>query len=665
MIAAALLLLQAAMPPSTLVARLESLLGRTAPPMEGTVAVITTPSVDTVFVGDQVEILTTAWFPASVRERLRRPPTLRPPTLSGVWSLPVVTLQGVAASRTVGETVYDLFASHQVVFPVAAGRITIPAAELGFSVPGGRQYFGDERRDLRRSAERTIVVRDLPARGRPTGFAGPVARDLRVVWRLATPNARVGELLTVDVLVSGEGNLSLWGSPAIGWPDGFRVYPDRVAEAPDWRGSRLGGVRRFRFQVLADSAGSVTLPALRYPYFDSRSATYREATAPAMVVPILPSIAPPEPRSPPPFAVERGPALPRVLVDRWWAALVILGLLAPLAGWSGGGWWRRRALGLRRPPRAQAVARFEHLLGELVREGDLLEPTRLASALRRAGITRQDAEAATALHEQLRRLRFARPDQRVGREEVLSEEVARWLERLPAPVRRQAWRAGIAAVLLIVSAPAIAQAPSPAALYAEGAWEAAATAQQAEVTRQPASATAWYNLGSARWMARHDAAAAAAWLEALRLSPRHGQVRRAWSDLALRHQQVRPLAPRVPVTPEELVLAGLLAWMAGAVVLAARRRLDRVALGGVVAGVLLLGIGLGIREARQRPMGLTRQEVALQLSPHGLAPTVGTLDGFVLVPIEAAAGSWLRVRDARGRQGWLPAGTVARVRGLD
>lgn len=665
MIAATLFLLQAAMPPSTLVARLESLLARTTPPVEGWVAVITTPSVDTVFVGDQVEILTTAWFPTSVRERLRRPPTLRPPTLSGVWSLPVVTLQGVAASRTVGETDYDLFASHQVVFPVAPGRVTIPAAELGFSVPAGRQYFGDERRDERRSAERTIVVRDLPARGRPAGFAGPVARDLRVAWRLATPNARVGELLTVDVLVSGEGNLSLWGSPAITWPDGFRVYPDRVAEAPDWRGARRGGVRWFRFQVLADSAGSVTLPALRYAYFDSRSATYREASTPATVVPILPSIAPLEPRSTPPFAVEHAPALPRTLVDDWGGALVALGLLAPLLGWVGGAWCRRRAQGLRRPPRAQAVARFEHLLGELVREGDLLEPGRLASALRRAGIAREDAQAATALHEQLRRLRFARPDQRLGREEPLAEEVARWLERLPAPVRRQAWRAGVAAALVMLASPMTAQAPSPSGLYAEGAWEAAATAQRAQVARRVTSATAWYNYGSTQWMARHDGAAAAAWLEAYRLAPRNGQVRRVWNDLALRHQQVRPLAPLVPVTPEELVLAGLVAWLVGAGTLAARRRLHRLAVSCAVAGLLLAGTGLVLRAARQRPAALTRQEVALQMSPHGLAPTVGTLDAFVLVPIEAADGNWLRVRDARGRQGWLPAATLARMRGLD
>jgi len=174
----ALLLLQAVMPGQTIAIRVESLLARTPSPREGEVAVITSSSADTVYVGDQIEILTTAWFPASLRERLRRPPTLRPPSLNGVWSLPVVTLPGVAAHREIGETRYDLYASHQVVFPVSPGRLVIPPADLAFSSPGTRQFFGDQLREERRSRERVITVLALPTSRRPEGFAGPVARAI-------------------------------------------------------------------------------------------------------------------------------------------------------------------------------------------------------------------------------------------------------------------------------------------------------------------------------------------------------------------------------------------------------------------------------------------------------------------------------------------------------
>lgn len=664
MITAALLLLQAAMPGSTVATRVESILARSPVPREGEVAVITSASADAIYAGDQLEVLTTAWFPAAVRERLRRPPTLRPPSLSGVWSLPVITLPGVAASRTIGETVYDLFASHQVVFPVAAGRLVIPAAELGFSLPGGRQFFGDERRDERRSAERVVTVLPLPAAGRPPGFAGPVARDLRIAWRVATPNARVGELLTVDILVGGEGSLSLWGAPEVEWPAGVRVYPDRVDEAPEWRGSRLGGIRRFRFLLLADSAGSVTLPALRYGFFDPLARGYRTAAAPAMVVPILPSVAPAQPRTPPALLPERPAAWPRRLVDQGTPILLLLLAAGPLLVVAAE--WRRRRAGSVRPPVAQALVRFERLLDRLVGETAEREPAALAASLRRAGLERSAADGAAHLHERLRQLRFARPEARPGREGELAEEAARWFEGLPEPMKRLVRPGGVAAlVLLALALPTAAQAPSPSELYAGEAWEAAVQAQHRVARAAPTSATAWFNYGAALWMARRDGEAAAAWLHAYQLAPRNGAVRRAWDELALSQEQVRALAPAVPVTAEELMTAGAGLWLAACVLLAGRPARRRLAGGLALVATLAGATGVALRVHRAAPTVFTTQSAPLRLSPHGLADVVGTVDGFAQVPLEAAQDGWVRVRDHAGRRGWLPAAVVASPRGLD
>jgi len=661
-IAAALLVLQAAMPGSTVATRVESILARSPVPREGEVAVITSPSADAVYAGDQLEVLTAAWFPAAVRERLRRPPTLRPPSLSGVWSLPVITLPGVAVSRTIGETVYDLFASHQVVFPVAPGRLVIPAAELGFSLPGGRQFFGDERRDERRSAERVVTVLPLPAAGRPPGFAGPVARDLRIAWRVATPNARVGELLTVDILVGGEGSLSLWGAPEVEWPDGVRVYPDRVDEAPEWRGSRLGGIRRFRFLLLPDSAGSVTLPALRYGFFDPLARGYRTAAAPAMVVPILPSVAPAQPRAAPALLPERGAAWSRRLVDEGAPLLLVLAagpLLVAVAE------WRRRRAGPARPPVAQALVRFERLLDRLVGETSEREPAALAASLRRAGMERQAAEAAARLHERLRQLRFARPEARPEREGELAEAAARWFEELPEPLKRTVRHGLTALVLLVLALPTAAQSPSPGDLYAGEAWEAAVLAQHRVARAAPASATAWYNYGAALWMARRDGEAAAAWLHAYQLAPRNGAIRRAWNEVALSQDQVRSLAPAIPLTAEELVTAGAALWLAAGLLLAIRPRQRRVAGGLALAASLLGASGVALRAHREAPAVFTTQAAPLRISPHGLADVVGTVDGFARVPLEAVQDGWVRVRDHAGRRGWLPVSVVASPRGLD
>lgn len=656
-----LFVLQAGMPAPTVAARVEALLARSPIPAEGQVAVMTIASDNVVWLGDQLEILTTAWFPISIRQRLRRPPTLRPPTLNGVYGFPVVTLPGAAAQRIIGETDYDLFASHQVVFPLTSGQLTIPPAELSFSLPGGRPLFGEDRVDERRSPVRTVAVRALPATGQPEDFTGAVARDLRVSWRLTAPNIRVGELFAADLLVSGQGNLNLWATPGIAWPDGLRVYPDRIDEAPEWRNGRLGGVRRSRFLLLADSTGSITLPPVRFPYFDPGTGRYREVTASAVVVPVLPAVAPDSPRNAPDWVAERPATLASRLVGRGWGLLLALAVVAPLAAV----WLARRRLRRRTAHPARRVPaeeRFERLLTRLGGERAASDPRTLSGALRRAGVPRAEAEVAVALHERLRRRQFAPGLVGDVRDVRLSQDAEAWLGRLPPAVIRR--RAGLlVAVVVLGTSGAASQAPAPGALYREGAWEAVVTAQQPVVRTSPSSATAWRNHAAALWMARRDGEAAAALLEAYRLAPRDADIRQFWGEVALSHQQLRPLAPPVPVTPPELILTGLTLWLIASGLLAAGSR--RWAAGVAVSALMLAGGGLATTHSRSRPAALTAHAVPLRLSPHGLAPTLGMVDGLALVPLEDALPGWVRIRDPLGRRGWVPAAALAPLRRLD
>ena len=79
-------------------------------------------SADSVRVGEQVDVVTAAWFPRDLRLQLRRPPTLQPPVIDGVWSYPQATPAGIAATRSIGGRWYDLFVAHQVVFPLLPGH---------------------------------------------------------------------------------------------------------------------------------------------------------------------------------------------------------------------------------------------------------------------------------------------------------------------------------------------------------------------------------------------------------------------------------------------------------------------------------------------------------------------------------------------------------------
>ena len=148
--------------------------------------------------GEQVDVVTAAWFPRDLRLQLRRPPTLQPPVIDGVWSYPQAAPTGIAVSRNIGGSAYDLFVAHQVVFPLVAGTVAIPRAMLKYSTPLALQFFSQEERFALTSLPETLVVHPLPAKGRPLDFNGAVGSALRLERRVTPASARAGEGVTVS-----------------------------------------------------------------------------------------------------------------------------------------------------------------------------------------------------------------------------------------------------------------------------------------------------------------------------------------------------------------------------------------------------------------------------------------------------------------------------------
>jgi hypothetical protein len=120
-----------------------------------------------------------------------------------VWTYPQATPAGIAATRNIGGRWYDLFVAHPVVFPLVAGRVGIPRATLKYSTPVALQFFSQEERFALTSRADTLVVRPLPADGRPAEFIGAVGSGLRLERRVTPQSARAGEGVTVELELAG------------------------------------------------------------------------------------------------------------------------------------------------------------------------------------------------------------------------------------------------------------------------------------------------------------------------------------------------------------------------------------------------------------------------------------------------------------------------------
>ncbi|HET9040422.1 MAG TPA: BatD family protein, partial [Gemmatimonadales bacterium] len=271
---------------STLSPRLRRLLDRATPPPPGQPAVDLLVSTDSVRVGEQVDVVTAAWFPRDLRLQLRRPPTLQPPVIDGVWSFPQTTPTGIAATRNIRGQWYDLFVSHQVVFPLLPGTLSIPRATLKYSTPVALQFFSQEERFALSSRADTLVVRPLPVAGRPAAFGGAIGAGLTLERHVDRPTATVGEGVAVEVRLAGEGNTALWPNPEVHWPADVRAYLERVDEKVTSTEGRVGGTKTFRYLVVPDSAGALALPPVRYTYFDLAGDRYQDLSLAATSLPV-------------------------------------------------------------------------------------------------------------------------------------------------------------------------------------------------------------------------------------------------------------------------------------------------------------------------------------------------------------------------------------------
>lgn len=625
---------------------------------------------DTVLVGQQTDLIAAAWVPRDLRERMRRPPVLTLVTPEGVWAYPPSTPTSVAASRLVGGRWMDLFITHQIVFPLSPGRITVAPASVDYAVPVTFSFFSREERYTLRSDSLGVVVLPLPVAGRPAGDRGVVGQGLTLDLRIEPGETRVGEPLEIAATVTGVGNVALWPEPVLRWPVGFRGYPAETEVRLAPAQGRIAGSKTFRFLAVPDSAGSVVLPEVRYDYYDIAAGRYQTAVAAPRVLAVAAGAEPRAARVLPPL-LPRGdePWTDRVVRGLGMTGWLAVVLLPPLLVWL----TRRRPEPVEAPEDA-AAARHVTRLGQLeheflgvlashvpdafARDGD-----GLAQALRAAGIESAVADHVKRLRDRLRAARYG--PRGLGDAAELAAEIEQVLRVLGAESggrRRRRALVGIA-LLLAVTSTLEAQAHSAEALYEAGALRAAADSFAARAAGEPHVAAHWYNLGATLYRAGADGKATAAWTLATRLAPRDAVVLRARRLLPAPDLASEQLLAVGWATPAEWALIAGAAWVLlwllalGAGPGRRRRAVLIVVLAAAAVGAAALG---GAEQGRRaRPIAVVvAAEAPVRAAPYGGASAAATVHAGAALFVGRRYGRWLEVSRPDGVRGWVLAGEV-------
>ncbi len=630
---------------------------------------------DTVFVGQQVDLIAAAWIPRELGERMRRPPLLTLVTPEGVWAYPTAASSGVALSRQVSGRWMDLFIAHEVVFPLAPGRVIVPPASVEYALPVTFSFFSREERYALRSDSIAVKVLPLPPANPVTNVVG---EKLSLDLQIDATSTRVGEPVEASITINGIGNVALWPPPEPGlrWPAGFRSYPAQTEMrlAPD--AGRIAGSKTFHFLAVPDSSGNFVLPEVRYPYFNATAGRYQVATAAPRALAVAPGAEPRAARVLPPLLPARG-ALPADTLSRrfGWQGWLALLLVPPFIALFASRRWRRTPAAtagtpgpgltpLGRLEREFLAVLSSHVSDPFARDGDGLAP-----ALRAAGVDSAVADHVKRLRDRLRAARYG--PRGLGDVAELAAEIAQVLRVLGAGSEAPAHPAGrrprptFAALLVIgigfvtVQSPP-AQTPSAEALYGAGALRAAADSFAARAAREPRDPAHWYNLGATLYRAGADGKATTAWIRAARLAPRDPVIRRALRLLPAPDPVTERMLSVGWATPAEFGLVAAAGWvLLWLTVAGGGRRGVVLALFGAVAIAASL---LGALEWRRRdqPIAVVIADVApVRAAPYGGASAAATVQAGGALLVGRGYGPWVEVHRSDGIHGWVLGGEIS------
>lgn len=128
-----------------------------------------------------------------------------------------------------------------------------------------------------------IEVVPLPEGGRPAKFSGFVG-TLDVSASVDSTRIVTNDAITYRVRVSGSGNLRSLPDPDIRFAPEFEAFPPEEKERIVRSEKGISGTKTYEYVLIPRAPGTLTVPAVRYAYFDPTRKTYRTAEAPAIAI---------------------------------------------------------------------------------------------------------------------------------------------------------------------------------------------------------------------------------------------------------------------------------------------------------------------------------------------------------------------------------------------
>ncbi|MCK9413173.1 MAG: BatD family protein [Prolixibacteraceae bacterium] len=205
------------------------------------------------------------------------------PNFEGFWSQDIQLPQQISLQReTYNGEIYNVGTLKKtLLFPQQTGNIVIGPVKIDCIVQQRvkrSQSMFDDFFDSFANVKATITsdpvsisVSPLPTP--PAGFSGAVGKfDIRS--SITAKSVRENDAITIKLDVTGNGNIKLINPPKVSFPADFEVYDPKTNSNFNASGQGLNGNITFEYLFLPRFAGTYTIPAVNFVYFDTDSKRY-------------------------------------------------------------------------------------------------------------------------------------------------------------------------------------------------------------------------------------------------------------------------------------------------------------------------------------------------------------------------------------------------------
>ena len=244
----------------------------------------TTVDKSRVYKGEQVTVTYKLYTRLSIAAQMS---VNKLPQYQGFWAEELETPNNISFRTEVvnGKQFRVGVLKKAALFPTQTGTLEVTPIELTVPVQVQKQksrniwddFFGDpfgRSEVIEFNAKSNVVkikVDPLPP-GQPDSFNGAVG-DYSFDAKLNTTQTKSNEPLTLNVSISGTGNIKLLDMPEINFPNGFEKYEPKVSEDIN-RKSRISGTKKGEYLFVPRIVGLREIPPIEFSYFNPEKKKY-------------------------------------------------------------------------------------------------------------------------------------------------------------------------------------------------------------------------------------------------------------------------------------------------------------------------------------------------------------------------------------------------------